>query len=465
MTSEAPGRPASLSPLQRIVPIVILIGTLAYMVAWLTKGADPWIFIQVGSAAALFVYFLTFVDIVLGLGLLIGCVGLSPEISIGGLDHLRLEDFMIPALLLAWLLRAGQKREPPAAVGIRGPVVAYISVLAVSSIAGIALGTTSLSEAVLLLGKYFEYFALFLLIANNVRTEQEFKALAIFSLMVAIASALFSTGAYLGSTSPYSKVQGPLGETANIYGGYLVLNLAIAAGFFIQATSTGGRILASLAIVLLGVPLLHTYSRTSTVALAVGLLAFGVLKERRVLLMLLLLAAVVPVAAPESILTHLSTVTGIVTGENPPSWGARVMAWEEALPRVLGASPIFGFGPGSVRRGDVDSEYVRALVDSGLLGLGIFGWLLVRLGRRAFAHYGTLPGPGFHKGYAAGFLIAFFALCCHAVAATSFTAIRTMEMFMVLAGLHAVQVNRFAEWTAPPAPGPMPVILSPDVAE
>jgi len=133
---------------------VLLLGSLGTIVAWLTQDADPWVFLQVGAAGALFVYFLTFVDIVLGLAILIGCVGLSPEISIGGVEHLRLEDFVIPALLMAWLLRSGQNREPLAPSGLGGLVLAYVAVLLASTLVGVAAGTTRLGEAMILLGKY-----------------------------------------------------------------------------------------------------------------------------------------------------------------------------------------------------------------------------------------------------------------------------------------------------------------------
>ena len=449
------------SPLQRIIPIVLLIGSFGYILAWLTRDADPWLFMQVAAIGALFVYFLTFVDIVLGLAILIGCVGLSPEIVLGGVRHLRLEDFLIPSLLMAWLLRAGQRREPLALVGIGGPALAYLVALTISAVVGVATGTTTPMGVLELMGKYMEYFALFLLIINNIRTEQEFKALVLFSVMVAVASALLSSGSALTNPSIGSKVQGPLGETANIYGGYLIINISMAMGLFLHAPTPNLRIASSAAMVLLGIPLLHTYSRTSSVSLAAALFIFGVLRERRVMLLLMILAALVPIIAPESVLNHLGTVLGLATGANPPSWAARVEAWEGAVPHVLGASPLIGFGPGSVRRGDIDCEYVRALVDTGILGLGAFVWLLVRTLRIAFVRYGEIEGPGFHKGVSAGFLIAFFSLCIHAVAATSFTAIRTAEMFMILMGFFFCQLNHLKEWSAPTAPAPAPAVASP----
>jgi O-antigen ligase/polysaccharide polymerase Wzy-like membrane protein len=447
--------------LQKIVPIVLLIGTLGVMVSWLTKGADPIIFLQVGAAGALFVYFLTFVDIILGLAILIGCVGLSPEISMGGLDHLRLEDFLVPALLLAWLLRAGQARLPLVPAGFQGPAIIYILALAISSILGVAMGTTTPGDALELVGKYLEYFAIYLLIVNNVRTEQEFKALVLFSVLVAISSAIVASGSFYADPIPGAvKVRGPLGETANIYGGYLILHLGIVIGLFIQSQSAGARVAASAAVVFLGIALLHTYSRTSTIALGASLLAFGLFRERRVLLVVIVLVVLVLLVAPDSVVTHLSTVAGLATGSAPSSFDARVLAWEDAFPKVMSSNPLLGMGPGSVRRGDIDSEYVRALVDSGVLGLGLFAWILFRIGRIAFVRYGTLPGPGFHKGFAGGFLIAFGAMCVHGVAATSFTAIRTMEAFMIFSGLYFCQVHHYAEWTSPPVLPPV-VLLPP----
>jgi O-antigen ligase len=113
-----------------------------------------------------------------------------------------------------------------------------------------------------------------------------------------------------------------------------------------------------------------------------------------------------------------------------------------------------------VALGDVDNEYIRLIADVGILGLGLFGWFLVRIFRTASAHYGRLEAGSFHKGFAAGYLIAFTMICVHGIGATSFTSIRTMEMFMVLTGLMVCQAGRAAEWgllpdvAPPPAPAP-----------
>ena len=100
--------------------------------------------------------------------------------------------------------------------------------------------------------------------------------------------------------------------------------------------------------------------------------------------------------------------------------------------------------------------------------MALLGWLLIRLFRISNRGYDSLPTGGFHKGFAAGYWIAFVTMIIHASAATSFTSIRTMEAFMLFTGLFVVQVNRREEWNLESYPehdahGPRPDTATPRV--
>src|SRR5207244_4301475 len=102
--------------------------------------------------------------------------------------------------------------------------------------------------------------------------------------------------------------------------------------------------------------LLYTYSRTSFVAIMAASLLFGVLKDRRLLVVALIVALLTPVVAPESIWNRISTISGVATGEEPSSWSSRVWAWQLAGGRTLEQSPLLGFGLASIKLGMVDNE-------------------------------------------------------------------------------------------------------------
>jgi hypothetical protein len=440
---NAPRRPL----LATLIPIVSLVGLLGYMGYILTREGDAASFYLMGAAIALFVYVLTFTNVALGLAILIACIGLSPELSMGGISNLRLEDFLVPALAAAWLARAMRAHESLADCRVRRPMLAYLVSMIVSSILGAAVGSTKAIEAILYLGKYVEYFLIFIIVVNNVKTEREFKALVLFSLMIGIAAGLMGVSQVDNlRESLKGRMTGPLGETATIFGGYLLLNLSLALGFFLNAPTPGPRVAGAATASLLTIVSLYTFSRTTYAAMAAGLSLFALLKNRRLFAIVLILLVTFPFLAPEGIWERASTIGTVFTERGTPSWVARVTAWQIGFNTHIMKSPLLGSGLASVALGDVDNEYVRVACDLGLLGLAAFLWWLARLGLEANRLYGMLPENGFFKGFAAGYIIGFFSLAVHAIGATSLTSIRIMEQFMLLSGFMVCLANNREVW-------------------
>jgi hypothetical protein len=450
--------PAAPSPLGRIVLTLGVVGVLGAGAWALADDAAGPRFVQAGIAVGAIVYLATFVDILLGLSFLILCIGFSPEVSFAGLDQLRLEDFIVPALLLGWIARAAKERERFGPLRIGGVATAYFAVMVLSTLIGLAAGTTPPVRALTTLAKYVEYFILYLIVLHNVRTGPEFRALVLVALGTAAASSLLSATGYLGVTDG-SRSHGPTSETANIYGGYLVLHLAIAVGLVLHSSTGLGRMAALATAAVITYCVGHTYSRTSYSALGAALLAFGILRERRLLPVLAIGVLLAPLFVSGNVLSRVSTIGGVAVGEGPSSWQSRVYAWQWTLERMSGFDYFFGSGIGSVVLGDIDNEYVRALADTGIAGLICFLVLLARYMMEVDRAYRAIPSQGFHKGAAAGFWIAAAALAVHGIGATSFTSIRTMEAFVVLAGLAMAQANRIRDWggAAPEDLGPRPV--------
>lgn len=429
------------NPLPKILQVM---GTLAVFMSlgYLTlRGLSLEELMLPAAAIGLPIYLVVLVDPILGLAILIACIGLSPEFTIGGVRNLRVEDFLLPGLLLGWLLRAGRERTPFAPARIWGPILASLALMILSTIAG-STGRVGQAMTFLILGKYAEYLVLYLLVINTVRTESELRALSIFAILVALASSSLSIGgSFMSAASTLEgRVRGPEGETSNIYGGYLGLHLLLALGLFLHSRTPGTRLAGGAAVVLLGISLLFTYSRTTYVAVGGAMLLFGALKHRRLLIILFILAVLVPILAPGSVMERIETVGGVTSGATP-SWSARLYAWEWAMNRMSPVDRFFGQGIGSVRFGEVDSEYVRIFSDLGIVGIVLFSWLLFRLAKLANTTYDALEEYTFQRGYVAGYLMGLAAMIIHSVAATTFSAIRTEESFMILTGFMTVIAN------------------------
>ena len=447
------------SPLPKILQVMFGLGVFLGMGILTLKGLSLEDLILPMAALGLPVYLIVLVDPVLAIAILIACIGLSPEMTMGGIKNLRIEDFVMPGIVMGWVLRAGRERAPMARAHIWAPAVLSMVAMLCSTLAGASSRTTPLSQAFLVMGKYAEYLMIYLVIINTVKSEGEVRALAIFSILVAIASSWASLTTSIGHSSELAegRILGPMGETSNIYGGYLTLNLLIALGLFLHSSSEGARLIYGAAVVLIGISILFTYSRTTYVALGGAILIYGAFKHRRLLLILVVLAVILPLLAPQSVLDRMATVGGVAAGPTPGSWEARTWAWQVAWARMAPSDLLFGQGIYSVAFGDVDSEYVRILSDVGFAGLFLFGWVLLRLGRLAYRTHEELREYTFPKGYMAGYLMVFIALLIHGVAATSFSAIRTEETFMLFSGFMTVLGNSRETLTA--ADGARPVVL------
>src|SRR5262245_26872312 len=180
--------------LQKLLLTLVPLGLLLY---GLFKGTDADLHLQIGIAAAFLVYIVTFIDLTLGLAILIACVGLSPELMIFGVQNIRLEDFVVPALLLSWITRIMQHRIPLAPLLVSPALPLYGGAILVATLIGVTGGTTKVSSAVLYMGKFTEFFLIYLLFVNNITRREEFRALAIFALMVSLASVLTVSNSYV----------------------------------------------------------------------------------------------------------------------------------------------------------------------------------------------------------------------------------------------------------------------------
>src|SRR2546427_9019137 len=133
--------PASGGVLHKLLVTLVPLGLFIY---GLIRGTEADLHLQIGVTAFFLVYIVTFIDLTLGLAILIACVGLSPELSIGGLQNLRLEDFVMPALIISWITRMMQQRIPLAPLLVTPALPLYAGAIILATIVGVAAGTTSL---------------------------------------------------------------------------------------------------------------------------------------------------------------------------------------------------------------------------------------------------------------------------------------------------------------------------------
>jgi len=114
------------------------------------------------------------------------------------------------------------------------------------------------------------------------------------------------------------------------------------------------------------------------------------------------------------------------------STSARLNAWKNVITKHWVKHPILGYGVGG--HSFFDAQYPRVLVETGILGMAAFLWLIYSLFTNALEAY-RRSKDRFYKGLALGFLAGLTAMLTHAIGANTFIIVRIMEPFWFLAAI------------------------------
>ncbi len=423
------------------VPAGILLAGMGFF--WLLYIISPRFmqdhFVMLGVVVGLVVYMATLADCRLGLIAVIMAIGVSPEFKIMGIPNFRLEDFLIPVVVVSWATRLVDRKSALKEFPLRQPLIAVIVTWMISLVYGMVINDGGGLKSFLYFAKYLEYFLLMILVHQNLNNEEEIHITAMVMIIVSLlVGAQGFGGVLLADASPGSEnlIQGPEGETRNVLGGYLVFHVLLCFGIALFYNDLRWRILMVLVIIFLGIPISMTFSRTSYIALFGALGIFLMYKRRGLILPFFVMMVFLPALVSDPVRDRASTILEIFGDRPPSSWVVRVDSWQMAYRTYFLSSPLFGFGPGYLVPGQVDNEYMFILVNSGLLGLGALLWLLARIFQvlLRILDYADSLEP-FSRAFALGYMAGFFGCLIHAISAPTLTAIRTAEMFYLATGI------------------------------
>jgi len=190
---------------------------------------------------------------------------------------------------------------------------------------------------------------------------------------------------------------------------------------------------------------LFTLSRASYLGFIPGLAVVLLLNHQRVvsytLLALFLTVLIFPNVFPQVIRDRVSftftqaPTAGQVTvlGQRlDTSTSARLRSFQEAL-EAFYQEPLFGYGV--TGWSFIDAQYFRTLIETGLVGLMAFIFLLYRLFRLGLDRFRYSNEDPFSRGLAIGFLGGFVCLLFHAIGSNTFIIVRIMQPFWLVTGL------------------------------
>jgi len=320
-------------------------------------------------------------------------------------------------------------------------MVAYgLAALLATLVSGLTSDTNWL-RALMFLAKYLEYFVLYLLVLTNIKTRTDVKNYLTAALVTCAIVAFIGIVQIPSGTRVSAPFEGANGEP-NTFGGYLVFMLSIVIGFYLTAPSFRERMTWLSFGTLLGAPLLFTLSRSSWVAAVSMVLVFLIFGPRRSHFVTAgaLVLVLFPIIAPDPVMERIE-----FTFSQPESRGqvkvgnwrldtsssARIASWKLGL-EGWAKRPLTGYGVAGYYF--MDAQYIRILVEAGIIGLAAFAWLAWCLWRLAIDRFRN-ASDRFSRGLTLGFLAGYIAMLVHGIGANTFIIVRIMEPFWLLTAL------------------------------
>jgi len=164
---------------------------------------------------------------------------------------------------------------------------------------------------------------------------------------------------------------------ANHYGSFFAHFIFPLVGLMLFVRSKFKKIILFLIIWLTGYCLLFTYSRGAYLALILGLLFIGLVKDKKILVLVILSLIFWKSLAPISVRERIEMTQNQETGELEESAAIRIQLWEHAK-GMFNSSPIIGQGFNTFQFSglrDAHNLYMKMLAELGILGLSSFLYL------------------------------------------------------------------------------------------
>lgn len=406
------------------------------------------------TAFGIAVLILSFVNTEIALYVLIFSMLLSPEIGLGGGGGpggqeakrevaIRVDDLLLVVIGFGWFAKTAIFKELGLVrkTALNRPILVYMVACAISTGFGVMIEGVRPLPAFFFVLKFFEYYVVYFMVVNHIRERKQVKAFLVAMLVVCAIASLIGIAQIPGGGRVAAPFEGEEGEP-NTFGGYLVLMLSVVLGLLLTTPSRRQKWCLFALIPLILLPLLATLSRSSWSAIIPMYFTFLILHKRRVLLVIVLVLAVVvgPLLVPANVKKRFmytfteekgwsKKVAGGVALDASSS--ARLDSWKLAL-QGWTQRPLLGFGVTGF--GFLDAQYFRVLVETGVVGLAAFLWLIITLFREALRVYRQAQDPLF-KGLSMGFVAGFVAMLTHGISSNTFVIVRIMEPFWFLAAL------------------------------
>lgn len=396
---------------------------------------------------AAMIFTASFVNTDIALVILIFSMLLSPEFSAGHITgrsvKIRADDIFLIVIFFGWMAKMAINKELGAlkATPLNTPIMIYIIVCFFSSFIAILQGRVIFKEFLFFILKYIEYFMLFFMVVNNLKSMQQARRFILFLFITCFFVCIYG----LTQAHTTERISAPFESHSepNTFAGYLVFMMGLIIASILYPERTTNQFLFVGLLGMAGIALLLTLSRSGWLSFFSMFLVLILLnkKFRMQLIIVFIIGAIcVPIFAPSSV--HKRVQETFVGPRSYKLMGSRVAIDESGQARIdswgIGfrrwvQRPILGYGiPAGVV---IDNQYTRVLNETGIIGFGAFLWILITIFGVVRRTYLAAGDNNFVLALCAGFLAGFGGLLLLSSAAAVFIIIRIMEPFWFVLGI------------------------------
>ena len=436
------------STLQLMGPLLVVL-ILCLILAFFMPRMSTVKTIAVAGGIILFV--VSFASTQAALYILILATLLGPEIivgttaggSLGRGVTLRIDDFILVIIGFSWLAKMAFYKELGLFLKtpLNKPIAFYIIASLISTLIGAMMGRLDLKTGFLFVLKYFEYMVIYFMVVNHLHDKKQMHYFLWVLLFTCVVVSFFGIAQIPGGGRVSAPFEGEVGEP-NTFGGYLLFMMAITIGLFLTTDSMRDKLIYGGISFIAFIPFLFTESRSSYLAFFPMIMAFVWLSEKRklIIMALLFITILLPLASPQKVKDRIAyTFTQspqrgqLQIGDTrlDTSTSARLRSWKDALKDAV-RHPILGFGVTGY--GFVDAQYPRVLVETGIVGMISFIFLIAAIFKQGNVVF-SATSDMLHKGLSMGFLAGFIGLLAHAIGSNTFIIVRIMEPFWFVLGM------------------------------
>lgn len=424
----------------------------SFFIASLSQMALPIYAIAVILGILLFI--ISFFNIEAALYIFIFSMLLGPEFLVGELFGkaaagrgitLRLDDFFLVIIGFSWFARTAIHKELGLFLRtpLNLPILFYTLSYVLATGFGMITGNVRPVTGFFFVLKYVEYFIVYFMVVNYLNTKKQLQRFVFCSLLTCFLVSLYGLYQIPAGGRLTAPFEGEIGEP-NTFGGYLVFMIAISSGLFLHLKEKINIHKCMLGVLILTAftSLILTLSRSTYLAFIPMFFSLLVFSEKKKLLLLVLFLTLFasPLIIPPSVKERV-----IFTFTQPQQFGQleigglrvdtstsdRIRSWKAAFVDFV-KKPLFGYGVTGY--GFMDAQIPRILIESGLIGLVAFFYLMYSLFKMAYQRLKEAAVP-YNKGLVVGYLSGFIALLFHAIGTNTFIIVRIMEPFWLFTGI------------------------------